>query len=66
MTKGGKAAIMCEVQMCAQIDQCIAVTDGMEEVSFLLSVLVISILTLSLVDSALLQLLRLDTIHDHL
>jgi len=32
--KGRRAGTMCEVQMCAQIDQCIAATDGMEEVSF--------------------------------
>jgi len=67
VTKGRTAGTMCEVQMCAQIDQCIAATDGMEEVSTLLAAVVISILTtLPFVDSALLQLLRLDTIYNHL
>ena len=55
-----------EVQMCAQIDQCIAATDGMEEVSALLTVIVMFILTLPIVDFALLQLFRLHTIHDYL
>ena len=36
---------MDEVQMCAQIDVCIAATDRMEEVGYLLSVVVVSILT---------------------
>ena len=34
------------VQVCAQIDECITVTDGMEEVSLLLAVIVASILIL--------------------
>ena len=42
---GRRAGTMDEVQMCAQIDVCIAATDRMEEVGYLLSVVVVSILT---------------------
>jgi hypothetical protein len=40
-----RAGTMDEVQVCAQIDECIAATDRMEEVSILLSVVVVCILT---------------------
>ena len=63
---GKRAGTMDEVRMCAQIDQCIIATDGMEEVSHILAVIVVSILTIPIADSALLQLFRLDTIHNHL
>lgn len=60
------AGTMDEVRMCAQIDECIAATDEMEEVSPPLAVIVVSVLTLPVVDSALLQLFRLDAFHNHL
>jgi len=61
-----RTGAMHEVQVCAQIDQCITATGEMEEVSFLLAVIVVSVLTLPIVDSALLQLFRFDAIHNHL
>ena len=57
MTKDGpRADIMDEVWMCAQIDECIAATDRMEEVGIPL-LFMVSHLIRPVLDSTLLQLL---------
>ena len=63
---GKRAGVMDEVQTCSQIDECIAATDRMEEVSAPLSVAVVFVLIPAAIDSALLQLFRLYTLHDYL